>query len=61
MNFEHEIIGFKDRGDKLCVDENVSKHGMCNECNECCMCWDYFYADLFSLDEKDYWSIQEVS
>ena len=27
MNFKHEIIGFKDRGDKNYVDENVSEHG----------------------------------
>ena len=28
MNFKHEIIGFKDRGDKNYVDENVSEHGI---------------------------------
>ena len=28
MDFEHEIIGFKVRGDKNYVDENVSKHGI---------------------------------
>ena len=28
MNFEHEIIGFKVRGDKNYVDENVSKYGI---------------------------------
>ena len=27
MNFKHETIGFKDRGDKNYVDENVSEHG----------------------------------
>ena len=27
MDFEHEIYGFKDRGDKNCVEENVSEHG----------------------------------
>ena len=27
MAFKHEIIGFKDRGDKNYVDENVSEHG----------------------------------
>ena len=29
MDFEHRIIGFKDRGDKNYVDENVSEHGNC--------------------------------
>ena len=28
MYFEHEINGFKDRGDKNYVDENLSEHGM---------------------------------
>ena len=31
MDFKHEIIAFKDRGDKNYVDENVSKHGNANE------------------------------
>ena len=28
MDIKHEIIGFKVRGDKNYVDENVSKHGI---------------------------------
>ena len=28
MDFEHGIIGFKDRGDKNYVDENLSNHGI---------------------------------
>ena len=27
MDFEHGIIGFKDRGDMNYVDENLSEHG----------------------------------
>ena len=28
IDFKHEIIALKDRGDKIHVDENVSDHGM---------------------------------
>ena len=33
MDFKHEIIAFKDRGDKNYVDENVSEHGSFNSIN----------------------------
>ena len=43
MDFEHEIIGFKDRGDKNYVDENVSEHGNIN----------FMYASWVALNLRE--------